>query len=566
MRFEWPYMLLLALGPLGLLWWRLRTRPRGRGVSLGLPHVRQGLVEGGRVRFDQVVAERRRVPWRFWSAVLLLIVALARPQWGQADASASTGSREVIVALDVSLSMLATDVAPSRLERARLIAAKAAEDLPGHSFGLIGFAGSAHLLAPAAEERSLYRAFLRDLGPEHMLDPGSNFASLAEVAAAAFSPEASERLLLVLSDGEAEGGGWQERLADLRAKEIRVVTVGVGTAKGALVPGAGDRPLLDQSGKPVLSRLSPTILSEMASRTGGAYVELAEASRISNLLRSGGGVDSGAGAASAGTAKADRFTWFLLSALLLLAWSARAEWLARPKVRRLVSQPALAAALVLGFGLAAPAFQPLVAAAPDLHEEDDPLEAVKHTVSELLTKPALDAQDYFAFAEAATRYGEVQRGLAQPLSEGVLEDALAAIARGRRLDPAAADWDAMSAKLKRLLVPPPPIRDDGSGEPDPANERVDAQREVPVADPSTEGEPDGSEKRDDGAGNAESRSLQTVGGSRRDIYDQAEWQNDALAMPLYQLERLRGTGSPAELFRLMQARSGRRPAERGQVW
>lgn len=566
MSFEWPYMLLLGAGPLGLFWWRLRTGRRGWGQSLGLPHIKRGLVEGGRVRFGKTFAERRRMPWRFWSAVLLLIFALARPQWGPSQDSVSTRSREVIVALDVSRSMLATDVAPSRLERARLLALKAAEDLPGHKFGLIAFAGSAHLLAPAADDRSLYRAFVRDLAPEHMVEQGSNFASLAEVAAAAFLPDSSERLLLVLSDGEAEGGVWQERLGRLRSGGVRVVAVGVGTTKGALVPGTGDRPLFDEKGKPVLSRLSPTILSEMAGRTGGAYLQLSDASQLPRRLRSSGGMDSAVSTGSAGAGQADRFVWFLLPALLLLAWSARSEWLAQPKVRRLVAQPALSTALLVSLALAGMAFQPLVAAGVDLDEEDDPLETVKETVSALLTKPALDAQDYFAFAEASTRYGEVQRGLAQPLSEGVLQDALAAIAAGRRLDPAAADWDAMTAKLKRLLVPPLPIKDDGSGTPDPANERVDAKREVPVADPSTEGQPDGSEKRDDAAGGAESQSLQTVGGSRRDVYDEAEWRNDALAMPLYQLERLRGTGSPAELFRLMQARSGRPQAERGQVW
>ncbi len=88
--FEWPYMLLLAAFPVGLLWLSVK-RGRGEvGPSLGLPHIRRGLVEGSRVTFGNGSPEMRRYRWRFWASLLLVIFALGRPQWGPAEDVAFT--------------------------------------------------------------------------------------------------------------------------------------------------------------------------------------------------------------------------------------------------------------------------------------------------------------------------------------------------------------------------------------------------------------------------------------------------------------------------------------------
>jgi hypothetical protein len=265
------------------------------------------------------------------------------------------------------------------------------------------------------------------------------------------------------------------------------------------------------------------------------------------------------------TGKADRFAWFLGAALLLLAWSAAREHPAKPNLRRrsakAAGQAGVALSAVLLLGMLPP--QRSEAAKPfltetDLQGEEEPLKHLSEVVDRLLREDDLRAADYLEVVEAATRYGEIHRGHGHPIQEGVLRDGLVAVEQGRRLDPALADWAKAKAKLERLLVPPPPVPMDDPSPPDPANEPMDAAGQAPVP-----GE-DGKDSGPDGAPNdaekptAGEQGLQNVGGSQRDVFDPSEWQNAALVQPLDQLERLRGTDSPAELFQMMQ-----RPAPKG---
>lgn len=561
MTFQWPYMLLLGLAPLLILFLQ---RSREGGQPDPFPHIKSGSVERGQVRFASRPGSRRNVHWRFWAAMMMAVIALSRPQWGRSEQASYVPAAEMLIALDLSRSMLGKDVAPTRLERARLLAAEVAAGLPGHKIGLIGFAGSAHLLAPPSDERNLYNSFLSDLLPGHVVDQGTNFASLFEVAVASFSPAAAQRTLLILSDGEAESGQWRDRLRQLSAKDVKGITIGVGTAEGAIVPGPDGTPILDEAGSPILSRLDPGALREIADGLDGNYLDGA---RTGEVVRSVQAYLVNSAAAADGSSelrKAEQFAWFLGAALLFLAWSASREWVARPRIRRMATPVAGAAAICLAVLGSGAFLRPNAAvAADDLHEEDDPLETVLATAARLVKKSRLNADDYLEFANAATRYGEVKRGLAKPLSEGVLHDGLAAIERGRRLNPALDEWQDLEAKLKRLLVPPPPVPEDGSTPPDPANEPVDASREAPVPELGKDEPPEDGEEKD-AEGPAEKQGTQTVGGSRRDVYVEGDWGDSSLATPLYQLEQIRGTGSPAELFRLMQKPT--QAEDEGQEW
>lgn len=570
MTFAWPHMLLLAAVPVGLILYFARRA--GRSVprsGRGFPNIRRGLADRGRLLFRPDARRPWRFPWRFWLGFLLIIVALARPQWGRGQEATYSAAGEVLIALDLSRSMLVKDVEPARLDRARTLANELIAALPDQKIGLIAFAGTAHLLAPAKDDRAILTAFLPALNPQHVIDQGTDLAELLALAGSAFSDQAAQRRLVILSDGEAEASAWRDRLAELRGKGVRVIAIGLGTSGGGVVPGANGKPLEDELGVPVLSRLNPTILGEIAERTGGAYLEEARTADIAELVKATQAVEDVAGSASGGGA--DQFAWFLSAALLLLAWSARSEWLARPKIRRFRTPSANLAAIALILLLVDGAFRPRVAVADatsasslDLHEEEDPLTTVTETVSRLLTKAELGAGDYLEFASTATRYGEVHRGLAKPLSEGVLRDALVAIGQGRRLDPSLREWDTLQATLKRLLVPPPPVPEDGSSPPDAANEPVDAEREAPVAGSDQE-QQEGDSREAEGSP-ASGQGLQSVGGSRRDTYDPAEWGDSSLAEPLYKLGKIRDSGSPAELFRLMQLRSARPPRETRQLW
>jgi Ca-activated chloride channel homolog len=579
MTFLWPQMLWLALAvPLLIAAGQLLSlRRKGAVASDPVPNIKRGAASGGRVRFGARVRTGAGLPWRFWLAVLLAVLALARPQWGRVDAlPGEQAPGEVIIALDLSRSMLASDVGPSRMERARLIATTLVEELPDRRMGLIGFAGAAYLLAPASEDRAILQAFLPIVGPEHVITQGSNFAAMLDTALAAYSATEQGRSLVVLTDGEAEPGAWQDRIDALRAKNVRVIAVGMGTPAGATPRTPAGAPLTDPAGAPVVSRLQPATLTALVGQTGGQVVNFADVRTLPELVRVASALPpERVGAMEESKIRqSDQFVWFAVAALLLLAWSAAREFSARPTLRRRVDADraglsVAAAALVLAGVFTAQHAEaqrkPLLTV-DDLQGETEPLERMKSVVAEMLAKRRLEASDYLKVVEVSTRYGEIHRGHGHPLEEGVLEDGLDAVAAGQQLDPNLADWAAASAKLKRLLVPPPPVPMEDPGPADPANEPMDGQSEAPQpGEDGREGGEDGAPE-DENEPTAGEQGLQAVGGTQKDVFNEAEWRNPALVQPLDQLERLRAADSPAELFRFMQTPPARGERRTVQTW
>ncbi|MDX5330733.1 MAG: VWA domain-containing protein [Caulobacteraceae bacterium] len=577
MSFLWPHLLWLgAFVPLliGLEWLLARRRHDGR-LGLG-DKVRRGAVAGGRVRFDRRATRPLSRPWRFWLAVLLLVAALARPQWGQAPlAPDDSAPGEVVLALDLSQSMLAEDVSPSRLSRARALASAVADELPERRIGLIGYAGAAHVLAPVSEDQAILRTYLPGIGPEHMPTPGSNLDALLETALNSFSDTPQGRVLVILTDGEVEPGPWRQTLSGLRAAGVRVIAVGIGTEAGARLTGVGGAPIRGPDGAQVVSRLNPGLIAELAAggAEGGQALDLRDAAGLPALVRTASATAPDIAGTQTTRAQrlADQFVWFVAAALVLLAWSAATEIPAKPRLQA-TRTPVLAAALMvttlaLAFGPAGvtSAQGPLLTEA-DLQGEEDPLLQMRSLAEELVGRRRLSAADYQRISEVAIRYGEIHRGHGHALEEGVMRDGLAAIALGRRLDPDHADWAAAEARLQHLLTPPPAVPMDDPGPADPANEPMGATGQQPIAseDPGSGGEESGEDGQQEPT--AGEQGLQNVGGSTSDQFDPAEWRNPALVQPLDTLRRLRAADSPGELFmRRQAAQTVPRPAG-AQTW
>jgi Ca-activated chloride channel homolog len=569
--FAWAVVpaLLLLLAALPLL--RL-----GAGGPGALPKIRRGRVAGGSVRFAEAGSAGPQWPWRLALAALFALVALSRPQWGSIEQAAYEPGGEVVIALDLSRSMLAADLAPSRMDHARRVATALVEQLPDHRIGLIGFAGSATLLAPPSRDHALLRAYLASIAPSHLREQGTELAALLEIAPPAFTEEATARTLVVLSDGEFESAAWRERLPELRSGSIGVIGVGFGTTTGAPVPAEAGGWLRDSFWSFVQSRLDLESLRGLAEGTGGAVFEAAVTADLVDQLRQAvlAAEDSRSITVAAGSRPADRFPWFIALALLLLAWSVAREWPARARLDRVRADAATggppAARLLLGGvsmvllagTLDAQVLAPPRLAPPVSEQEKEAFAAIIEVVAGLVEQPAPSAADYLRLAQVSAEYGLVHRGHAHPISEGVLHDGLAAVQVGRQLDAAIGDWDGVEARLRRLLEPPPPVPED-AGEADPANEPLDARRDAPVPQESpAEGEQDTEQPGE----TIEQERLRNVGGTRSDLYDPAEWQDPTLVMPLHLLEQIRGTDSPAELFRATQAPAEPVTEPRRQLW
>jgi Ca-activated chloride channel family protein len=212
-----------------------------------------------------------------WSGLLLCLVALLRPQGGVVAEERRSRGIDIVVALDVSHSMLVRDVPPSRLEVAKGAIRGLVAALEGDRVGLVVFAGTAFLACPLTSD---YPAFLRVLESatgETLPRAGTSLANPVAESVRALQGKAERgRVLILVSDGEAHEGDAAVAVRTAQAAGIKVFTVGVGTAAGGLVPGAeggGGSFHKDRRGSPVISRLERTALQELA-RAGGGEAQL----------------------------------------------------------------------------------------------------------------------------------------------------------------------------------------------------------------------------------------------------------------------------------------------------
>ncbi len=232
------------------------------------------------------VSKRRR---RFKLALKLLafaffVTALARPQLGKSLQEVKVQGVELVVAFDVSNSMLAEDVKPSRLQHAKSEVTRLLDALSGDQVGLVAFAGSAVVLSPLTSDKGSLKMFVEGLGPESVETQGTNITKALEEARGVFDRGGQEtdettrvtRVILVVSDGEDQEKGALEQAKKFAADGTRVFTLAFGTERGAPIPARDDRGFLrsykrDRSGKEVISTVKGDFLRELAEAGNGSF-------------------------------------------------------------------------------------------------------------------------------------------------------------------------------------------------------------------------------------------------------------------------------------------------------
>jgi Ca-activated chloride channel family protein len=204
------------------------------------------------------------------------IVALAEPRYGFIEKETKQKGRDVIVAIDTSRSMLATDMVPTRLARAKLFTQDLVRLLQGDRIGLVAFAGSAFLQAPLTLDYNAVTNALDELDTTVIPKGGTNIAAAVTAAREAFGKaEGQTRALIILTDGEELGADGIAAAKQAAGEGIRIFTVGIGSPEGSLIPirlddGRQDF-VRDSAGKPVTSKLDDSRLKEIASATGGFF-------------------------------------------------------------------------------------------------------------------------------------------------------------------------------------------------------------------------------------------------------------------------------------------------------
>jgi Ca-activated chloride channel family protein len=205
-----------------------------------------------------------------------LILALARPQFGSKLEEVKREGIEMIIALDISRSMLAEDIKPNRLERAKQAITTLVNRMQDDKIGMIVFAGDAYTQLPITTDYISAKIFLSNINTEVISKQGTAIASAIELATKSFTQDdEASKVLVIISDGENHEGDALAAARKASEKGIKVYTIGMGSPKGAPVPLAGRSGrqgfLKDRQGEVVISRMNPKMLSQIAAAGDGEF-------------------------------------------------------------------------------------------------------------------------------------------------------------------------------------------------------------------------------------------------------------------------------------------------------
>ncbi|MFN8667594.1 MAG: VWA domain-containing protein [Gemmatimonadaceae bacterium] len=319
---DWPWMLpvavLLAVAVVALAVVAVR-RKRSR-----LARMADASLLGRLVPSDAV----RPATWRaarLGSAALLAGVALAGPRWGNEPAVVSGEGIDVVLALDASLSMLATDDRPNRLERMKQEVRRYRDLARADRVAMLAFAGRSYILTPLTVDDGAIELFLDNLDPSIVGQAGSSLARTITQGTDLLttSKGGGDRALVIMSDGEAFEPVEEIRDAAARAAQngISIVTVGFGTTAGATIPvqeNGSVSPKRDENGQVVVSRYTPATLQAIAQAANGTFVDASVTDKATRVRAALQRLRATSRTVAAGASRTPRFQWFVAPALLLL--------------------------------------------------------------------------------------------------------------------------------------------------------------------------------------------------------------------------------------------------------
>ena len=503
MTFATPELLWLLLAPAALLLWELTHRRRA--VTAARPKILRAEASAHALRLSNLNSQTptRAAQPRYWlfAGLSLSVLALARPQYGRLEEPVFDQSREILLAIDLSRSMLAPDVKPSRLERSKLLIQSLLEKLEGERVGLVVFAGTAFLQSPLSADYEILREFLPALNPEFLPQGGTNYGALLDASIQAFSAtNSSDRFLIILSDGEATDEEWKPRIEELKKRNIRVIGLGVGTAGGAMIPDGSGAFVKDERGAVVLTKLESTTLNQLSEATAGTYRDASNWIDLAALIKDTVEAGRKGQFLEKNTIRlAERFQWPLAFGVWCLLVSFYREFPVRPKPRDLKLSlpvktpsplPTVAALLLLSLFITPPSFaiippgSPNTTPAPNVPPASSPpapsssktirpptantspfspsvpapgaatapsAPALGRIYSRLATQDSLTATDYAEIARETLRWGQGLLESGQQVIPGPVHDAIQAVDQLIKIDPKITDWTKLRSELEALL-------------------------------------------------------------------------------------------------------------------
>ncbi|OLD47295.1 MAG: hypothetical protein AUI63_04215, partial [Gemmatimonadetes bacterium 13_1_40CM_2_60_3] len=347
---QWPWALALAIVLPVLTTWLVRWGLRARKERLA----RLG-TESMIARLAPSITQQRT-----WSAALrsglaslFLGFALAGPRWGVEQTVVKQQGVDVVLALDASLSMLATDEKPSRLQAMKQEIDRLRDLSPGDRFALLAFAGRSYILTPLTVDNSALDLFLQNLDPSIVGQGGSSLASALRQATnlLALNKTQGDKAIVLMSDGEGFDNPDEVLSEARRAREMgfTVITVGFGTPEGSTIPIVQNRVVTqkrDENGNIVVTHYDPALLKAIAEEAKGVFIDSRVPNKAGSIRQALNALHANPRSVVSGENLGIQFQWFVLAALVLLTIDTFLQTRRRRK-RALAAAAATAAMLLL---------------------------------------------------------------------------------------------------------------------------------------------------------------------------------------------------------------------------
>ncbi|MEO5905300.1 MAG: VWA domain-containing protein [Saprospiraceae bacterium] len=230
-------------------------------------------------RLAETLKEKSNYTWLLWVAFFLLVIAAVNPQWGYKTKDVESKTADIYLLLDISNSMLAEDVAPSRLERARRLALELSSSFKTDRVGLIVFAGNAYIQSPLTTDWHAIQLYLNAVHPNQAGTQGTVIGEAVRLAKQLRNEDEKSRggALIVITDGEDHDSEAPAAIQEARAEGWITYIIGVGTETGSTIPMEVDGRKdikRDDSGQPVHTKMNRPLMIDLAQQGGGKYFDL----------------------------------------------------------------------------------------------------------------------------------------------------------------------------------------------------------------------------------------------------------------------------------------------------
>lgn len=320
MKFSYPYLLLLELLVPALFIFYLYVFYRKKKALETFGQIK--LLE--RISSANPLRQKLKV-FFLLSAVFFLVLSLARPRFGTKLVEVKQKGADVVIAVDVSASMLAQDVKPSRLERAKTMLSELISQLAGNRIGIVAFAGTAFWQCPLTVDIAGANLFLQIMDANLIPLPGTTIGGAIRLSSKGLEKAAPEsKAIILLTDGEDHKSDPAGAAAEAARQGIKIYTIGFGNPQGEPIPvydqsGAFTGYKKDKKGEVVMSKLDESLLSKISSDTGGEYFRAAECQiDITRLIDDVHGLDKQKLSSNLNREYEDRYQYFLFLGLVFL--------------------------------------------------------------------------------------------------------------------------------------------------------------------------------------------------------------------------------------------------------